>query len=92
MMTNKKGISPLIATVLVIGFTILLAALVITWGTNLFKDTVADTQVNSDFSIACTTGLKLEAERLQAAPAGVTQIPNGLYLRLRLSIFPNPRY
>ena len=28
---NKKGISPLIATVLIIGFTIVLAVLVITW-------------------------------------------------------------
>ena len=28
---NKKGISPLIATVLLIGFTVALAAVVITW-------------------------------------------------------------
>lgn len=30
-MINKKGISPLIATVLIIGFTIVIAFLVITW-------------------------------------------------------------
>lgn len=58
---NKKGISPLIATVLVIGFTIVLAALVITWGTKLFKTTVEETQTTSNFNLACTTGLKLEA-------------------------------
>ncbi len=57
---NKKGISPLIATVLVIGFTIVLAALVITWGTKLFKTTVSETETTSKFSLACTTGLRLE--------------------------------
>jgi len=57
---NKKGISPLIATVLIIGFTIVLAALVITWGTKLFKTTVEQTESASKFSFACSTGLKLE--------------------------------
>jgi len=57
---NKKGISPLIATVLVIGFTIVLAALVITWGTKLFKTTVSETETASKVSLACTVGLKLE--------------------------------
>src|SRR3989338_8508658 len=57
---NKKGISPLIATVLIIGFTIVLAALVITWGTKLFQTTVSQTETTSKFSLACTTGLSLD--------------------------------
>ena len=57
---NKKGISPLIATVLIIGFTIVLAALVITWGTKLFKDTVTQTQATSKFNLARTSGLRME--------------------------------
>ncbi len=57
---NKRGISPLIATVLIIGFTIVLAALVITWGTKLFQDTVSQTQTTSRFSLACTAGLRLD--------------------------------
>ena len=61
-MKNKRGISPLIATVLIIGFTIVLAALVITWGTNLFQKTVAETETASNFNLACTTGLKLKVE------------------------------
>lgn len=60
-MANKKGISPLIATVLVIGFTIVLAALVITWGTKMFKDTVDETEAASQFNLACTTGLRIDA-------------------------------
>ncbi len=63
---NKKGISPLIATVLIIGFTIVLAALVITWGTKLFKTTVEETESASKFSVACSTGLKLEVLKADA--------------------------
>ncbi len=63
MRKNKKGISPLIATVLVIGFTIVLAAMVITWGTRLFKTTVEETEAESKFTLACTTGLKVEVVR-----------------------------
>jgi|SRR3989338_1248980 len=65
---NKKGISPLIATVLIIGFTIVLAALVITWGTKLFKTTVSQTETASQFSLACTTGLKLEITEKKVNP------------------------
>ena len=37
-MVDRKGISPLIATVLIIGFTIVVAVLVITWITNTVED------------------------------------------------------
>jgi flagellin-like protein len=40
---DKKGISPLIATVLLIGFTIVLAALVFQWGGSLFKQVMGNT-------------------------------------------------
>lgn len=53
-MKNKKAISPLIATVLIIGFTIVIAALVITWGTSLFKKTVSETETTAEFSKICT--------------------------------------
>ena len=52
-MRNKKGISPLIATVLIIGFTIVIAALVITWGTNLFRETQERTGETSELNLAC---------------------------------------
>lgn len=69
---NKRGISPLIATVLIIGFTIVLAALVITWGTNLFKTTVEQTETESKFSLACTTGLKLDVVNRMLSSDGTT--------------------
>jgi flagellin-like protein len=70
---NKKGISPLIATVLVIGFTIVLAALVITWGTKLFKDTVAQTATQASVSSLCSTGLNLEATS-KAVTSGTVEL------------------
>jgi len=56
-MKCKKGISPLIATVLVIGFTIVLAALVMQWGTQLFQKTQEDTGKASDINLICSTKL-----------------------------------
>lgn len=56
-MFNKKGISPLIATVLVIGFTIVLAALVIQWGGQLVDKIKGETEVTSELSLTCSTGL-----------------------------------
>ncbi|HZX12041.1 MAG TPA: archaellin/type IV pilin N-terminal domain-containing protein [Candidatus Nanoarchaeia archaeon] len=54
---DKEGISPLIATVLVIGFTIVLAAGVIYWGTGLFKDLQTQTSKSASLQTLCSTGL-----------------------------------
>lgn len=39
---NKRGISPLIATVLLIGFTVSLAAIIINWGTSFTREIQED--------------------------------------------------
>ena len=54
---SKKAISPLIATVLIIGFTIVLAALVMQWGGGLFKSVQDQTSKTSDFKIICSSKL-----------------------------------
>lgn len=46
LMKNKKGISPLIATVLIIGFTIALAVLIISWIMGIFDDKQCDIDCN----------------------------------------------
>ena len=56
-MMKKKGISPLIATVLIIGFVIVLAALVMQWGGGLFKSVQEETGKTSDLKITCSSGL-----------------------------------
>ncbi len=88
---NKKGISPLIATVLIIGFTIVIAALVITWGTNLFKKTQESTGQQADINLACTevqgnlglTVSKLGGNNLSVTvDNGVRRNINGFVLRV----------
>lgn len=61
---QKRGMTPLIATVLLIGFTVALAAVVMTWGFDFVKkqqDRVKDT---TDTSLMCTNdlGFKIEVD------------------------------
>ena len=58
-MLNKKGISPLIATVLLIGFTIVLAALVIRWGSELFSSQIKTQTCDNEATIICTSDVDL---------------------------------
>ena len=57
---NKKGISPLIATVLIIGFTIALAAIVITWGSGFVNKVTGSTEQKTSNILACTSDLSFE--------------------------------
>jgi len=57
---NKKGISPLIATVLLIGFTIVLAALVIRWGSELFSSQIKTQTCDNEATISCTSDVDIE--------------------------------
>jgi flagellin-like protein len=57
---NKKGISPLIATVLLIGFTIILAALVMRWGRELFVTQTSEVQCESEGQTVCASGVFIE--------------------------------
>ena len=50
----KKGVSPLIATVLIIGFTVALAAMIITWGGRFVQQAQEDVDVRSKVSLACS--------------------------------------
>lgn len=67
---SKKGISPLIATVLIIGFTIVLAALVMQWGGGLFKSVQEQTGKTSEFKIVCSS--RLSGLDINAKGADVT--------------------
>ena len=63
-MKNKKGISPLISTVLIVGFTIVLAVLVISW----INQTVNNTTDNTDCQV--------EAESLCLGVVGDLEMSN----------------
>lgn len=60
MFSNKRGISPLIATVLIIGFTVALAAVIMVWGQGFIKDMQSKTQAESDIQLSCAQDVKLE--------------------------------
>jgi len=53
LVENKKGISPLIATVLIIGFTIVLAVLVITWISGTVTTQTENTDCLADANSKC---------------------------------------
>ena len=51
---DKKGISDLIATVLLIGFTVALAAIIITWGGRFIEDVTEQTSQRTDIALKCS--------------------------------------
>ena len=60
MRKHKKGISPLIATVLLLGFTVALAAVIMTWGLDYIKSTTEKTGETTDKALMCTNELGFE--------------------------------
>ncbi len=50
---DKRGISPLIATVLIIGFTVILAFIIITWINSNVSDLTCEQSCNADGGNAC---------------------------------------
>jgi len=74
---NKKAISPLIATVLIIGFTIVLAAVVIQWGSQLVERLKGQTDINIEKTDACQKFTDLSITKIVAtAPSATVTIDN----------------
>ena len=61
---SKKGISPLIATVLIIGFTVALAAVIMTWGTKFTKDIQESTSSSANANMVCAQDVTLNIEKV----------------------------
>ncbi len=68
---NRRGISPLIATVLIIGFTVALAAVIITWGTRFVQQTQEDVDVSTQIGLACSK-LNFDIVRIECVGGGLT--------------------
>ncbi len=56
----KKGISPLIATILIIGFTVALAAVIMTWGQSFTKSVTKGTESSTEEALVCAQDVKFE--------------------------------
>lgn len=59
-MKTKKAISPLIATVLILGFTVALAAIIMTWGTGFTKNIQKSTEETSNNQLKCALDVDFE--------------------------------
>jgi flagellin-like protein len=59
---NKKGVSPLIATVLLIGFAIALAAVVMNWGLGFMQETTESTEKQTQSALVCASDLQFSIE------------------------------
>jgi flagellin-like protein len=62
MWKNKRGISPLIATVLIIGFTVALAAVIMTWGQSFSKSMSQSTEQTTNVQLACAQDVQFEVQ------------------------------
>src|SRR3989344_2802426 len=53
----KKGITPLIATVLLVGFTVALAVIIFNWGVGFVKDAQDNVDKSTEASLLCSNKL-----------------------------------
>jgi len=72
MIKNKRGISPLIATVLLIGFAVALAAVVMTWGLDFIKSTADTTEQQTENTLICATELSFAISNVDLNAGTVT--------------------
>jgi len=80
---EKKGISPLIATVLLIGFTIVLAALVMKWGGELFRTTTTTQGCMAEARLSCASDIEID---VTATQVDTSSTPDGLYEEIDVNI------
>ena|SRR3989338_339870 len=59
LLKSKRGVSPLIATVLLIAFAVALGAVVMNWGRTYVEDTAKFAREKSDIEIKCSSDVKL---------------------------------
>lgn len=60
MRMNKKGVSPLIATVLLIAFAVALGAVVMNWGRTYVEDTAEKARTTSDTKVSCSMDINMK--------------------------------
>lgn len=86
MSRNKQGMSPLIATVLLIGFTVALAAVVMTWGLDYVRSTTNDVTSKTDQALRCATELEFEIVEVDCQTNQIRVQNNGAIDIANLSI------
>lgn len=67
-MRSKKGVSPLIATVLLIAFAVALGAVVMNWGRSYTEQTAENVKKKSDVDVKCSLDVKLKLVEFSNKP------------------------
>jgi len=95
MFRNKKGISPLIATVLIIGFTVALAAIIMTWGTTFSRGMQQQSEEQANLKMICTRDVVFSVKSACVFDANTVKITvqndgNIALLNLTARLFQTP--
>ncbi|HLC37759.1 MAG TPA: archaellin/type IV pilin N-terminal domain-containing protein [Candidatus Nanoarchaeia archaeon] len=69
--SEKRGISPLIATVLLIGFTIALAAIIFSWISSFTEERASKTAEIVKSEVGCATSIEVGVEKACVDSTGV---------------------
>ncbi len=69
-MRTKKGISPLIATVLILGFTVALAAVIMVWGQRFTTGMQKQTEDTATTQMKCATEVDFRVKEVCAESGG----------------------
>lgn len=65
---TKKGVSPLIATVLLIAFAVALGAVVMNWGRSYVSETAENVRTKSDRDVKCSQDVNIEIQKIDTTP------------------------
>jgi flagellin-like protein len=65
---NKRGVSPLIATVLLIAFAVALGAVVMNWGRTYTEQTADNVKKQSDVQVKCFQDVKIKLLEINDKP------------------------
>ena len=65
---DKRGISPLIATVLLIAFAVALGAIVMNWGRSYVEETARQSAITSDTKVTCAQQVRLDVVQVNRVP------------------------
>ncbi len=66
--SSKGGVSPIIATVLLIAFAVALGAVVMNWGKGFVETTAKDAQDRSSLDMACQQNIELSVKEISNTP------------------------
>ena len=68
MLRNKKGVSPIIATVLLIAFAVALGALVMNWGRTYIEDTQTKVSLKTEETGTCQFDVNIKSVNIGQKP------------------------